>query len=102
MSVEEQLSGWYSLLRRAKRRKQLARVYQELAESVQFLGGWRILSFPEPAIVRYAQLAALKLQVRKMDLRIAAITLENACTLVTRNLRDFQRVPGLVIEDWAQ
>ena len=36
-----------------------------------------------------------------MDLRIAAITLENSGVLVTRNLRDFQRIPNLVVEDWA-
>jgi tRNA(fMet)-specific endonuclease VapC len=101
MSVEEQLSGWYSLLRRAKQRKQVARVYQELVSSVQFLGAWRILPFPESAMTRCDKLIALRLQVRKMDLRIAAISLENAGTLVTRNLRDFQRVPGLVVENWA-
>jgi predicted nucleic acid-binding protein len=37
-----------------------------------------------------------------MDLRIAAIVPENNATLVSRNLRDFQRVSGLVVEDWSQ
>jgi tRNA(fMet)-specific endonuclease VapC len=101
MSVEEQLSGWYTMLRQVTRPPDLARAYLELADSTQFLGGWTILSFTEPAIARYDQLAAMKSNVHKMDLRIAAITLEHGGILVTRNLRDFRRVPNLVVEDWS-
>jgi tRNA(fMet)-specific endonuclease VapC len=102
ISVEEQLSGWYRRLRTAKRPAELAGVYQRMTTAVQSLSRVQILSYTEQAIQRYEDLRKLKLGVRKMDLRIAAIVLEQAATLVTRNIRDFQGIPGLKIEDWSK
>jgi tRNA(fMet)-specific endonuclease VapC len=102
ITVQEQLDGWYARLPRARRRDELARIYQRLADNVRFLGRLQLLSFTEPAILRYEHLRTLKLNIGKMDLRIAAIVLEHGVILVTRNVRDFQRVPQLVFEDWSQ
>jgi tRNA(fMet)-specific endonuclease VapC len=102
ISVEEQLTGWYKQLREAKSPPELALAYQSMTDTVTFLARLPVLSFTLPAIHRYQALQALKLNVGKMDLRIAAIALERGAMVVTRNTRDFGRVPGLVIEDWAQ
>ena len=32
---------------------------------------------------------------------IAAITLAHRATLVSRNVKDFRRVPGMQVENWA-
>src|SRR4051794_37900586 len=72
ISVEEELSGWYARLRRARKRDQLAAVYQRLASAVRFLGRFHILTFSEPAIVRFEQLRATHRRLGKNDLRIAA------------------------------
>jgi tRNA(fMet)-specific endonuclease VapC len=101
ISVEEQLSGWYTALRKARRPDDLALAYQSLADTVPFLAQWTILSLTAAAISRSQQLIGLRLNVRRMDLRIAAIVLEHGGTLVTRNTRDFGRVTGLVLEDWS-
>jgi len=66
-----------------------------------FLAQWRILPYSQQAIARFSQFKAMHLNVRAMDLRIAAIALEHGSTVVTRNVRDFQRVPGLSVENWA-
>jgi tRNA(fMet)-specific endonuclease VapC len=102
ITVEEQLSGWYAQIRQAKRPERLAWAYRRLASTVRFLSRIQIVDFDESAIRRCEQLKKLKLKVRKMDLRIAATVLERDAILVTRNLRDFRRVPGLRIEDWSK
>lgn len=101
ITIEEQLSGWYTLLRRAKETSRLAHAYQRLADNVRVLSHFHILSFTKPAIERFGELKALRLGVKNADLRIAAITLESGGTLVTRNVRDFRGIPNLPIEDWS-
>lgn len=102
ITVDEQLRGWFTLVRRAKRPPQIAFAYGELARSVSALSKTRILSFTEAAIGRVEQLKKAKLGVRANDLRIASIALENGGTVVTRNVSDFTCVPGLIVEDWAR
>lgn len=102
VSVEEQLSGWYALLRQAKQPERLAWVYRRLAATVRFLSRVQIIDFDEPAIQRYEQLKKRKIKIGTNDLRIAASVLEQDAILVTRNLRDFQKVPDLRIEDWSK
>src|SRR5262245_53884810 len=85
LTVEEQLTGWYTRLRRAKRRDELARIYQRLTDGIEFLAQLKVLSFTEQAIERYEDLKAAKLNIGRNDLRIAAIALELGATLVTRN-----------------
>jgi tRNA(fMet)-specific endonuclease VapC len=100
-SIEEQLSGWYAELRRAKQPAKLAAIYERLTRTIQFLKQFRILSLSEAAILQVQDLRALKLNIGTMDLRIAAIVLEHGALLVSRYLRDFRRIPGLSVEDWS-
>lgn len=102
ISIQEQMQGFLASLTRARNRQQIALAHDMLA--VRLLPVWRrfvVLSFPETAILRFEQLRSLRLNVGMMDLRIAAVALENTLTVVTRNRRDFGRVPGLAIADWS-
>jgi tRNA(fMet)-specific endonuclease VapC len=101
ISVEEELTGWYTRLRRARKRDQLAAVYQRLTTAVRFLARFQILSFAEPAIVRFEHLRVTYRRLGKNDLRIAAIALEENAVLATKNVRDFKQIKGLQLEDWS-
>ena len=54
-----------------------------------------------PAIARFEALAKAHRNVKRNDLRIAALALELGATVVTRNRRNFSRISGLAIEDWS-
>lgn len=101
ITVEEQLSGWYTLLRRVKDSQTLARAYGRLADCVRLLSRFEIFTFTETAIERFERLKGLKLKIRRNDLRIAAIVLEHSATLATRNTRDFKHIPDLEMVDWS-
>lgn len=101
ITVEEQLSSWYTLRRQVKGREKLARVYDRFTDNVRCLTQLQILSFSEAEIDRYEELSRLKLRVKANDLRIASIALCHSAIVVTRNRRDFSRVPGLRIDTWG-
>lgn len=41
-----------------------------------------------------------KSNVGSIDMKIAAIAMEHSIPVITRNRRDFLRVPDLSVEDW--
>jgi tRNA(fMet)-specific endonuclease VapC len=102
ITIEEQFLGWYTRSRQAKTDAELAQASEGMAHFARLIRQLPILAFTVPAIQRYHQLTKMKLNVGKNDLRIAAIALEAGATVVTRNLRDFGRVPNLQLEDWSQ
>jgi tRNA(fMet)-specific endonuclease VapC len=59
-----------------------------------------VVDFDEAAAVRFQALKKSKVRVGTMDLRIAAIALVHDATVVTGNLSDFRRVPGLKVLHW--
>ncbi|MBO1347056.1 MAG: type II toxin-antitoxin system VapC family toxin [Hormoscilla sp. GUM202] len=77
---------------------------QTLARQEQFLRVFESLPFDDRAAsicgrIR-AQLAAAGTPIGPYDMQIAAIAMANNLTLVTHNVREFNRVEGLQIEDW--
>nr|WP_269144767.1 type II toxin-antitoxin system VapC family toxin [Nostoc sp. WHI] len=77
---------------------------QTLTLQEAFLNNFVSLPFDDRAARIFgtirAELAAVGTPIGPYDLQIAAIALVNNLTLVTHNTREFNRVSGLVIEDW--
>ena len=101
INVEEMLSGWYQRLRSARTNTQRSLAYRTLAKATTFLARFPIVPPSEAALDEADRLLRLRLNVGRMDLTIAAIALEVSAVVVTNNLRDFSRVPGLAFVDWS-
>ncbi|MEG4943117.1 hypothetical protein [Microcoleus sp. F4-D5] len=75
--------------------------YEMMARLVSDFKVLPLISFDAGAATTFEQLKSQRLQLAKMDARIAAIALSRELILLTRNHRDFGKVAGLAIEDWT-
>lgn len=102
VTVEEQLQGRLAVIRRARSQSDAAYACDRLIETVRFYSDTLVLRFDPTAVTRFEELRRQGIRIGTQDLRIAAIALTHQMTLVTRNRRDFGRIPGLPIEDWSE
>jgi tRNA(fMet)-specific endonuclease VapC len=100
VSCEELMRGWLAAIHRQREPRDQLRAYQRLHQLFIAVARWHVLDWDEAAIDRYEQLRRQKVRIGTMDLKIASIALVHDATILTGNLRDFQRVPNLHVEDW--
>lgn len=103
ITVEEQMRGWRSAIREASSNPtspKLAYAYEGLQDAVGYFNVSNILGFNAPAQALFAELRRT-VRIGSQDLKIASIAIVNHGILVTRNCKDFEKVPGLVFEDWT-
>jgi len=93
---------WGELVYGAEKSKQRKKALQLLEEFKSFVP---VLPIPESTGNTYGAIRALLeskgTPIGNNDLWIAAHTKAAALTLVTNNEREFQRVPGLKIQNWV-
>ena len=98
----EMLQGRFASILKAEDAGKLLLAQQRLVETEKDLRKFIILGIDGAVGTEFDQLRQnRKLKIRRGDLLIAAIALANRATLVTRNEKDFHKVPGLRIENWA-
>jgi tRNA(fMet)-specific endonuclease VapC len=101
ITFEEQIYGRLNRIRRANSQELLVFAYIQLRETLEDFKTIQVLNFDQQASNRYTELILQKVRIGTQDLRIASIAMSQDATLVTRNRRDFSRVPGLQFEDWT-
>jgi tRNA(fMet)-specific endonuclease VapC len=101
ITMTEQLQGWLGTLHRGRTETDVARISARLLETVHYYNRIRVLPYDNMAVTIFETLRRQKVRVGTQDLRIAAITLRWQATLVTRNARDFSRIPSLEFVDWT-
>jgi tRNA(fMet)-specific endonuclease VapC len=101
VSFQEQVQGWLAYLNRARKPDQIVEAYARLESLWRSFLRMNVLSFTAEAQAAFAEVRRQVPRIETMDARIAAIALATNSTLLTRNLRHFRGVPGLVVEDWT-
>jgi tRNA(fMet)-specific endonuclease VapC len=101
VSFHEQILGARTFLTRARTTVDVTRGYTLLMEILHGFIAAPVLPFDAAAAALFDDLQAQRVRVATMDLRIAAIARSRNLVLLTRNTRDFSRVPLLVVGDWT-
>ena len=102
ISLQEQFRGWMSFLNRARSSEDVLKAYSRLEAVFRYYCDSNLLAFESQAQTQFADLRRRRVGIGTLDLRIASIALATGSTLLSRNLRDFRKVPGLMVEDWTQ
>ena len=101
VTIEVQLRGRLKALRQASNGPSLVAAYDRMHATLEFFRSLPLLAFDDSAFEQFTSLRKQRIRTGTLDLRIAAIVLAKESVLVTRNARDFSRVPGLKLEDWS-
>jgi tRNA(fMet)-specific endonuclease VapC len=101
VSFHEQVLGAHSFINRARKNVDMIRGYALLSDTLKGFATAPVLPFDIEAITLFDVMQKQQVRVSTMDLRIAAIAISRSLVLLTRNVRDFSKVPGLITEDWT-
>lgn len=102
--LEELMRGRLNSIRQAESRRTgtpLERAYELFERTFTRLRHVTVLPYGAAAHHQFQTWRQQKLRLSTHDLRIAAICVAEATTLVTCNRRDFEQVPGLSVEFWS-
>jgi tRNA(fMet)-specific endonuclease VapC len=100
VSAEEQMRGWLAMIHHEPKQRRQIKGYEQLRHLFDFYAENDVLPWDDAAADEFERLRSEKIRIPTMDLKIACIALVHNAVLLSRNLRDFRKVPGLRVEDW--
>jgi len=100
ITAEEALSGWIALVRRHRAGLDQLSASEHLRTCIETVSKLGILPFDREAALIFHELERSRTRIGTMDLKIAAICIAHDALLLSRNLVDFEKVPGLRVENW--
>jgi tRNA(fMet)-specific endonuclease VapC len=101
--AEEILRGRLHAVRHAEAGRgaiTIDRAYSLLRETIHDFRLIQILPYTLAAETQFQSWRSQRIRIGSRDLRIAAICVVHGAKLVSRNRRDFDHVPGLIVEYW--
>jgi tRNA(fMet)-specific endonuclease VapC len=101
VTFHEQILGCHAYINRARNINDVVKGYEIMTKIFNDFKVIPLLSFDTKSAEIFNQLQIQRIQLAKMDARIAAIAISNELVLLTRNHQDFGKVPGLLLEDWT-
>lgn len=102
ITFEEHMRGWLSFVAKAKTPEQQVYAYQKLHRFLESYRNTAVLEFDQNSAEIYKNLKSQKIRIGSMDLKIASIAISRKAILVSRNLKDYEQVPNLVVNDWTR
>ena len=100
VSAEESLQGWLAFVRSRRNGMDQLEPYARLHACIETLSKLTILPFDDSAAVTFHRLQKQHRRIGPMDLKIASICLAYDAVLLSRNLKDFDSISGLRVENW--
>jgi tRNA(fMet)-specific endonuclease VapC len=100
VTSEEVLAGWLAKVRRQQSAAAQVEAYDDFIRGLESLHRANTLPWSMDASNIFDELRRRGVRIGTLDLRIASIALNYDALVLTRNLVDFQRVPGLRVDNW--
>lgn len=100
ITLEEQMRGWLAFIAKLKDVAAQVTGYDRLLKMLDFFRSWDVVRFDARAAEVFKRLRKQGVRIGTQDPKIAAIALANDALLLSANLRDFQKVPSLRVENW--